>query len=68
MSQSEERRGIGNYSNHVPFYRKSQLLALLLCIGSVDVAIGNVDAEQRLLDVLRDFHSDGILTMDCGTE
>lgn len=46
--------------------RKSQLLALLLCIGSVDVAIGNADAEQRLLDVLQDFYTDGILTIDCG--
>lgn len=51
------------------FYsRRSQLLALLLCIGSVDVAIGNSDAEQRLLDVLQDFHSEGILTMNCATE
>lgn len=39
-------------------------MALLLCIGSVDVAIGNADAEQRLLDVLQDFHEDGVLTVD----
>lgn len=43
-------------------YRKSQLLALLLCIGSVDVALGNPDTEQRLLDVLEDLYNDGVLT------
>lgn len=37
-------------------YRKSQVLAILLCIGSVDVAIGNKNAEQRLLEVLKDVH------------
>lgn len=45
-------------------FRKSLLLALLLCIGSVDVALGDPLTEQRLLDVLHDLHSDGILTMD----
>ncbi|XP_055692579.1 uncharacterized oxidoreductase dhs-27-like [Lutzomyia longipalpis] len=45
-------------------YKKSQLLALLLCVGSVDVAIGNVEAEQRLLDVLQDFFAEGILTSE----
>jgi hypothetical protein len=44
--------------------RKSELLALLLCIGSIDVAIGNEDAEQRLLSVLRDFNRDGVLNAD----
>ncbi|KAL0129906.1 hypothetical protein PUN28_001868 [Cardiocondyla obscurior] len=43
-------------------YRKSQLLALLLCIGSVDVAIGNPLTEQRLIDVLKDLYNDGVLT------
>lgn len=43
-------------------YKKSQLLAILLCIGSVDVAIGNDDAEQRLLDVLQDLYKTGILS------
>lgn len=43
-------------------YRKSQLLALLLCIGSVDVALGDSLAEQRLIDVLQDLYNDGILT------
>lgn len=49
---------------HFVSFRKSQLLALLLCVGSVDVAIGNVEAEQRLLDVLQDFYAEGILTLD----
>lgn len=43
-------------------YRKSQLLAILLCIGSVDVALGNADAEQRLMDVLRDLYADQIFS------
>lgn len=43
-------------------YRKSQLLALLLCIGSVDVALGDPLTEQRLIDVLEDLYNDGILT------
>ncbi|ETN66519.1 hypothetical protein AND_001693 [Anopheles darlingi] len=45
-------------------YRQSLLLALLLCIGSVDIAIGNAAAEQRLLDVLRDFNEEGILGLE----
>lgn len=43
-------------------YRRSQLLAILLCIGSVDVALGNASAEQRLLDVLKDLHADRIFS------
>lgn len=45
-------------------YRRSQLLALLLCIGSVDVALGNSLTEERLLELLRDLHSDGLLQSD----
>lgn len=45
-------------------YRKSQLLALLLCIGSVDIALGNDEAEQRFLDVLHDLYVDGVLNVD----
>ncbi|XP_053679878.1 uncharacterized protein LOC128730822 [Anopheles nili] len=45
-------------------YKQSLLLALLLCIGSVDIAIGNPAAEQRLLDVLRDLYDEGILGME----
>lgn len=43
-------------------YRKSQLLALLLCIGSIDIALGHPNTKQRLVDVLQDFYNDGILT------
>ncbi|KAG7190920.1 hypothetical protein KM043_006979 [Ampulex compressa] len=43
-------------------YRRSQLLALLLCIGSVDVALGDPECERRLIDVLEDLHNDGVLT------
>lgn len=44
--------------------RKSQLLALLLCIGSIDIALGNQEAEQRFLDVLRDLYNDGTLDIE----
>uniref|UniRef100_A0A8D8ZHQ4 Uncharacterized oxidoreductase dhs-27 n=1 Tax=Cacopsylla melanoneura TaxID=428564 RepID=A0A8D8ZHQ4_9HEMI len=43
-------------------YRQSLLLALLLCIGSVDVALGNPDTEQRLVDVLQDLYDEGVLS------
>lgn len=42
-------------------YKKSQLLALLLCIGSVDVALGDPLTEERLLELLRDLEKDGVL-------
>lgn len=45
-------------------YRRSQLLALLLCIGSVDVALGDPLTEQRLIDLLEDLHNDGVLNVD----
>ena len=45
-------------------YRRSQLLALLLCVGSIDVALGNPLTEQRLMDVLKDLHSSGVLNLD----
>lgn len=45
-------------------YRRSLLLALLLCIGSVDVALGNPLTEKRLLELLRDLYSDRILQYD----
>lgn len=41
--------------------RRSKLLAILLCIGSVEVAIGDPLTEQRLIDVLTDLHHDGDL-------
>lgn len=42
-------------------YKRSQLLALLLCIGSVDVALGDPLTEDRLLELLRDLHNEGLL-------
>ncbi|KAG6558397.1 EcKinase 6 [Microplitis demolitor] len=45
-------------------YRRSQLLALLLCIGSVDVALGDPLTEQRLIDLLEDLHNDGVLSLE----
>ncbi|KAH0554520.1 uncharacterized protein LOC123263551 [Cotesia glomerata] len=45
-------------------YRRSQLLALLLCIGSVDVALGDPLTEQRLIDLLEDLHTDGVLSLE----
>lgn len=35
-------------------------MSFLLCIGSIDVALGHDETEQRLLDVLRDFYEDKI--------
>lgn len=45
-------------------FRKSQLLSFLLCIGSIDVALGHDETEQRLLDVLQDFYKDNIFAFD----
>ncbi|KAL3278113.1 hypothetical protein HHI36_013458 [Cryptolaemus montrouzieri] len=45
-------------------YKRSQLLALLLCIGSVDLALGNAQMEERLLELLQDLHSDGLLSAE----
>lgn len=42
-------------------YKRSQLLALLLCIGSVDLALGNAQMEERLLSLLQDLYDDGLL-------
>lgn len=44
--------------------RRSQLLALLLCLGSVDVALGDVKAEKRLHDALEDARDQGLLDQD----
>ncbi|XP_023025518.1 uncharacterized protein [Leptinotarsa decemlineata] len=49
-------------------FKRSQLLALLLCIGSVDLAIGNVQMEDRLLELLQDLHADGLLCADLATK
>lgn len=46
------------------FISKSQLLALLLCIGSASIALGNRQAEQRFLDVLRDLYKENVLNIE----
>jgi hypothetical protein len=43
-------------------FKRSQLLALLLCVGSVDVALGEPRTERRLMHVLRDLYEEGVLT------
>ncbi|KAK9884575.1 hypothetical protein WA026_007418 [Henosepilachna vigintioctopunctata] len=45
-------------------FKRSQLLALLLCIGSVDLALGNAQMEERLLELLQDLHTEGLLCAD----
>lgn len=45
-------------------FKRSQLLALLLCIGSVDLALGNAQMEDRLLELLQDLHKEGLLSAD----
>lgn len=50
--------------NSLSFPRKSQLLSFLLCIGSIDIAIGQPETEQRLLEVLHDFYEDKIFSLD----
>ncbi|KAF5290887.1 hypothetical protein FQA39_LY14567 [Lamprigera yunnana] len=45
-------------------YKRSQLLALLLCIGSIDVALGDPLTEERLVELLRDLYADGILNQE----
>lgn len=45
-------------------FRKGQLLALLLCIGSVDLALGNAQMEERLIELLKDLNKEGLLSVD----
>ncbi|XP_071451355.1 uncharacterized protein [Hetaerina americana] len=40
-------------------FRRSRVLALLLVVGSVDVALGDADAEERLLDLIEDVEEGG---------
>ncbi|KAK6626545.1 hypothetical protein RUM44_009018 [Polyplax serrata] len=42
--------------------QSSKLLALLLCMGSTDMAVRNPSIEQRQVDVLLDLHEDGVST------
>ncbi|XP_065340936.1 uncharacterized protein LOC135940114 [Cloeon dipterum] len=52
------------YTAHMLYadFKRSQLLALLLCVGSVDVALGDTRTERRLMHVLRDLYDEGVLT------
>lgn len=45
-------------------FKRSKRLALLLCIGSVDVALGDPLTEERLLELLKDLQSEGLLSGD----
>ncbi|CAH1635821.1 unnamed protein product [Spodoptera littoralis] len=46
-----------------PDWPRAALRALLLCAGSVDVALGEPRAERRLLEAVRDLHSQGVLAL-----
>ncbi|CAK1541283.1 unnamed protein product [Leptosia nina] len=47
---------------------RAALRALLLCAGSVDVALGEPRAEQRLLEAVRDLYAQGILDLKAESE
>lgn len=42
---------------------RAALRALLLCAGSVDVALGDSRAEARLLEAVRDLYAQGVLAL-----
>lgn len=42
---------------------RAALRALLLCAGSVDVALGDPRAEARLLEAVRDLYVEGVLAL-----
>ncbi|CAG4964464.1 unnamed protein product [Colias eurytheme] len=47
---------------------RAALRALLLCAGSVDVALGEPRAEQRLLEAVRDLYAQGVLDLKADSE
>lgn len=51
-----------------PDWPRAALRALLLCAGSVDVALGEQRAERRLLEAVRDLHAQGVLALKPDTE
>lgn len=51
-----------------PDWPRAALRALLLCAGSVDVALGEPRAERRLLEAVRDLHAQGVLGLRPDTE
>lgn len=46
-----------------PDWPRAALRALLLCAGSVDVALGEPRAETRLLEAVRDLYAQGVLAL-----
>jgi hypothetical protein len=42
-------------------FKKSQLLALLLVIGSIDLALDSPGTEQRLIQALRDMAKEDLI-------
>lgn len=54
--------------NLKPDWPRAALRALLLCAGSVDVALGEPRAERRLLEAVRDLHEQGVLALKPDTE
>lgn len=51
-----------------PDWPRAALRALLLCAGSVDVALGEPRAERRLLEAVRDLHAQGVLALKPDTD
>ncbi|GBP44904.1 hypothetical protein EVAR_24819_1 [Eumeta japonica] len=49
-------------------WARAALRALLLCAGSVDVALGDPRAERRLLEAVRDLHAQGVLHLKPDTD
>ncbi|KAI5633600.1 ecdysteroid kinase domain-containing protein [Phthorimaea operculella] len=56
------RRGL------MPDWPRAALRALLLCAGSVDVALGDPRAETRLLEAVKDLYAQGVLALKPDTE
>lgn len=54
--------------NLKPDWPRAALRALLLCAGSVDVALGEPRAERRLLEAVRDLHAEGVLDLKPDTD
>lgn len=42
---------------------RAALRAMLLCAGSVDIALDDPRAEERMLEAVRDLHAEGILAL-----
>lgn len=51
-----------------PDWPRAALRALLLCAGSVDVALGEPRAEARLLEAVRDLRAEGVLLLKPDTD